>query len=133
MNRIEEYIKEVTSEGNSALVSIDNNDMDIFVGGNDIIDAEKVVGTIETIFSSLEETLNRIIERNKSGKCNGVILAIRQSEGTEMTMDNITDITDILSKSGKDVDIIWGLSTKESLEPKTTELILFVGFKANEE
>lgn len=133
MNRIEEYIKEVTSEGNSALVSIDNNDMDIFVGGNDIIDAEKVVGTIETIFSSLEETLNRIIERNKSAKCNGVILAIRQSEGTEITMDNITDITDILSKSGKDVDIIWGLSTKKSLEPKTIELILFVGFKTNEE
>ena len=133
MNRIEEYIKDVTSEGNSALVSIDNNDMDIFVGGNDIIDAEKVVGTIETIFSSLEETLNRIIERNKSAKCNGVILAIRQSEGTEITMDNITDITDILSKSGKDVDIIWGLSTKESLEPKTIELILFVGFKTNEE
>lgn len=133
MNRIEEYIKEVTSEGNSALVSIDKKDMDIFVGGNDIIDAEKVVGTIETIFSSLEETLNRIIERNKSVKCNGVILAIRQSEGTEITMDNITDITDILSKSGKDVDIMWGLSTKKSLEPKTIELILFVGFKANEE
>ena len=133
MNRIEEYIKEVTSEGNSALVSIDKKDMDAFVKGNDIVDAEKIVGTIETIFTSLEETLNRIIERNKSAKCNGVILAIGQSEGTEITMDNITDITDILSKSGKDVDIIWGLSTKESLEPKTTELILFVGFKANEE
>ena len=133
MNRIEEYIKEVTSEGNSALVSIDKKDMDAFVKGNDIVDAEKIVGTIETIFSSLAETLNRIIERNKSAKCNGVILAIRQSEGTEMTMDNITDITDILSKSGKDVDIIWGLSTKESLEPKTIELILFVGFKTNEE
>lgn len=133
MNRIEEYIKEVTSEGNSALVSIDKKDMDAFVKGNDIVDAEKIVGTIETIFSSLEETLNRIIERNKSGKCNAIILDIRQSEGTEMTMDNITDITDILSKSGKDVDIIWGLSTKESLEPKTIELILFVGFKTNEE
>ena len=133
MNRIEEYIKEVTSEGNSALVSIDKKDMDAFVKGNDIVDAEKIVGTIETIFSSLEETLNRIIERNKSAKCNGVILAIGQSEGTEITMDNITDITDILSKSGKDVDIIWGLSTKKSLEPKTIELILFVGFKANEE
>lgn len=133
MNRIEEYIKEVTSEGNSALVSIDKKDMDAFVKGNDIVDAEKIVGTIETIFSSLEETLNRIIERNKSGKCNAIILDIRQSEGTEITMDNITDITDILSKSGKDVDVMWGLSTKESLEPKTTELILFVGFKANEE
>lgn len=133
MNRIEEYIKEVTSEGNSALVSIDKKDMDAFVKGNDIVDAEKIVGTIETIFSSLEETLNRIIERNKPGKCNAIILDIRQSEGTEMTMDNITDITDILSKSGKDVDIIWGLSTKESLEPKTIELILFVGFKTNEE
>lgn len=133
MNRIEEYIKDVTSEGNSALVSIDKKDMDAFVKGNDIVDAEKIVGTIETIFSSLAETLNRIIERNKSGKCNGVILAIRQSEGTEITMDNITDITDILSKSGKDVDIIWGLSTKKSLEPKTIELILFVGFKTNEE
>ena len=133
MNRIEEYIKDVTSEGNSALVSIDKKDMDPFVEGNDIVDAEKIVGTIETIFSSLEETLNRIIERNKSGKCNGVILAIRQSEGTEMTMDNIADIIDILSKSGKDVDIIWGLSTKKSLEPKTIELILFVGFKSNEE
>lgn len=133
MNRIEEYIKDVTSEGNSALVSIDKKDMDAFVKGNDIVDAEKIVGTIETIFSSLAETLNRIIERNKSGKCNAIILDIRQSEGTEMTMDNITDITDILSKSGKDVDIIWGLSTKKSLEPKTIELILFVGFKANEE
>lgn len=133
MNRIEEYIKEVTSEGNSALVSIDKKDMDIFARGNDIIDAEKVVGTIETIFTSLEETLNRIIERNKSGKCNAIILDIRQSEGTEMTMDNIADIIDILSKSGEDVDVIWGLSTKESLEPKTIELILFVGFKANEE
>ncbi len=133
MNRIEEYIKDVTSEGNSALVSIDKKDMDPFVKGNDIVDAEKIVGTIETIFSSLAETLNRIIERNKSGKCNAIILDIRQSEGTEMTMDNITDITDILSKSGKDVDIIWGLSTKKSLEPKTIELILFVGFKANEE
>lgn len=133
MNRIEEYIKDVTSEGNSALVSIDKKDMDPFVKGNDIVDAEKIVGTIETIFSSLEETLNRIIERNKSGKCNAIILDIRQSEGTEMTMDNIADIIDILSKSGKDVDIIWGLSTKKSLEPKTIELILFVGFKGNEE
>ena len=133
MNRIEEYIKEVTSEGNSALVSIDKKDMDPFVKGNDIVDAEKIVATIETIFTSLEETLNRIIERNKSGKCNAIILDIRQSEGTEMTMDNIADIIDILSKSGKDVDIIWGLSTKKSLEPKTIELILFVGFKANEE
>lgn len=133
MNRIEEYIKDVTSEGNSALVSIDKKDMDPFVEGNDIVDAEKIVGTIETIFSSLEETLNRIIERNKSGKCNAIILDIRQSEGTEMTMDNIADIIDILSKSGKDVDIIWGLSTKKSIEPKTIELILFVGFKANEE
>lgn len=133
MNRIEEYIKDVTSEGNSALVSIDKKDMDAFVKGNDIVDAEKIVGTIETIFSSLAETLNRIIERNKSGKCNAIILDIRQSEGTEMTMDNIADIIDILSKSGKDVDIIWGLSTKKSLEPKTIELILFVGFKANEE
>lgn len=133
MNRIEEYIKDVTSEGNSALVSIDKKDMDAFVKGNDIVDAEKIVGTIETIFSSLEETLNRIIERNKSGKCNAIILDIRQSEGTEMTMDNIADIIDILSKSGKDVDIIWGLSTKKSLEPKTIELILFVGFKGNEE
>ncbi|MBR5832788.1 MAG: hypothetical protein IKY79_09300 [Bacteroidales bacterium] len=133
MNRIEEYIKDVTSEGNSALVSIDKKDMDPFVKGNDIVDAEKIVGTIETIFSSLAETLNRIIERNKSGKCNAIILDIRQSEGTEMTMDNIADIIDILSKSGKDVDIIWGLSTKKSLEPKTIELILFVGFKANEE
>lgn len=133
MNRIEEYIKDVTSEGNSALVSIDKKDMDAFVKGNDIVDAEKIVGTIETIFSSLAETLNRIIERNKSGKCNAIILDIRQSEGTEMTMDNIADIIDILSKSGKDVDIIWGLSTKKSIEPKTIELILFVGFKANEE
>lgn len=133
MNRIEEYIKDVTSEGNSALVSIDKKDMDPFVKGNDIVDAEKIVGTIETIFSSLAETLNRIIERNKSGKCNAIILDIRQSEGTEMTMDNIADIIDILSKSGKDVDIIWGLSTKKSIEPKTIELILFVGFKANEE
>lgn len=133
MNRIEEYIKDVTSEGNSALVSIDKKDMDAFVKGNDIVDAEKIVGTIETIFSSLAETLNRIIERNKSGKCNAIILDIRQSEGTEMTMDNIADIIDILSKSGKDGDIIWGLSTKKSLEPKTIELILFVGFKANEE
>lgn len=133
MNRIEEYIKDITSEGNSALVSIEKKDMDAFVKGNDIVDAEKIEGTIETIFSSLEETLNRIIERNKSGKCNAIILDIRQSEGTEMTMDNIADIIDILSKSGKDVDIIWGLSTKKSLEPKTIELILFVGFKANEE
>lgn len=133
MNRIEEYIKDVTSEGNSALVSIDKKDMDAFVKGNDIVDAEKIVGTIEIIFSSLEETLNRITERNKSGKCNAIILDIRQSEGTEMTMDNIADIIDILSKSGKDVGIIWGLSTKKSLEPKIIELILFVGFKANEE
>ena len=133
MNRIEEYIKDVTSEGNSALVSIDKKDMDPFVKGNDIVDAEKIVGTIETIFSSLEETLNRIIERNKSGKCNGVILAIRQPEGTDITMDELTGMTDILSKSGEDVDVIWGLSTKKSLEPKTIELILFVGFKANEE
>ena len=133
MNRIEEYIKEVTSEGNSALVSIDKKDMDIFARGNDIIDAEKVVGTIETIFTSLEETLNRIVERNKPAKCNGAILAIRQPEGTDITMDDLTGMTDILSKSGEDVDIMWGLSTKESLEPKTIELILFVGFKTNEE
>ena len=113
MNRIEEYIKEVTSEGNSALVSIDKKDMDIFARGNDIIDAEKVVGTIETIFTSLEETLNRIVERNKPAKCNGAIFAIRQPEGTDITMDDLTGMTDILSKSGEDVDVIWGLSTKK--------------------
>ena len=134
MNKIDEYIKEIVSDSDSDsdIVGVDKNDIDTFVEGNDIIDGEKIEGTIESIFDTLKNTLNNILERNKSGKCNTIILSIKVSEGNDISMDNLSKMIDILSESGEDVDILWSMSTQKDMEPETLELILLVGFETGE-
>ena len=129
MNKIEEYIKEITSENDSAIVSINKDDMNIFVEKNDVIDGEKVKGTIGTIFDTLKDTLNNIIKRNKSDKCSDIILFIKQSEGNEISMADFSKMIDILSKSGEDIDILWGMLTQKGMKSEPFELILLVGFE----
>ena len=132
MNKIDEYIKEIVSDSDSDIVAVDKKDIDTFVEGNDIIDGEKIVGTIESIFDTLEDTMNNIIKRNKSGKCNTTMLFIKVSEGNDISMENLSKMTDILSKSGEDVDVLWGMSTQKGLKSETLELILLVGFETGE-
>ena len=129
MNKIEEYIKEITSENDSAIVSINKDDMNIFVEKNDVIDGEKIKGTIGTIFDTLKDTLNNIIKRNKSDKCSDIILFIKQSEGNDISMADLSKMIDILSKSGEDIDILWGMLTQKGMKSEPFELILLVGFE----
>ena len=129
MNKIEEYIKEITSENDSAIVSINKDDMNIFVEKNDVVDGEKIKGTIGTIFDTLKDTLNNIIKRNKSDKCSDIILFIKQSEGNDISMADLSKMIDILSKSGEDIDILWGMLTQKGMKSEPFELILLVGFE----
>lgn len=128
MNKIEEYIKEIISDSDSDIVGIDKNDMNAFVDGNDIIDGAKIQGTTSSICNALSETFADIVKRNEPNKCEGVILSIKTSEAYDLTMEEVSDILDALTQHNPDVDIIWSLATKSSLQAEELELILLVGF-----
>ena len=128
MNKIEEYIKEIISDSNSDIVGIDKNDMNAFVDGNDIIDGAKIEGIATSICNALSETFADIVKRNEPNKCEGIILSIKTSEAYELNMEETSDMLDALTKHNPDVDIIWSLATKSSLQAEELELILLVGF-----
>lgn len=128
MNKIEEYIKEIISDSDSDIVGIDKNDMNAFVDGNDIIDGAKIEGIATSIYNTLSKTLSDIVKRNEPNKCVGIMLSIKTSEAYELTMEETSDMLEILNKHNPDVDIIWSLATKSSLQAEELELILLVGF-----
>ena len=127
MNKIDKYIEEIISNSDSDIVAVDKKDIDTFVEGNDIIDGEKIEGTVSSICTGLSETFSDIEKRNEPNKCKGIMLAIKTSEAYELTMGEISDMLDVLNKHNPDVDIIWSLATKSSLQAEELELILLVG------
>lgn len=130
MNKIEEYIDEILVEDNqeNAIVGIDRDDIDAFRKGCDTIDGAKIQGTTSTICNALSETFADIVKRNEPNKCGGIILVIKTSEAYELTMEETSDMLEILNKHNPDVDIIWSLATKSSLQAEELELILLLGF-----
>ncbi len=132
MNKIEEYIKEIISDSDSDIVGIDRDDIDAFKKGCDTIDGAKIQGTTTSIYNTLSKTLSDIVKRNEPNKCEGIILSIKTSETYDLTMEEVSDILDALTKHNPDVDIIWSLATKSSLQAEELELILLVGFEPAE-
>ncbi|MBQ8045930.1 MAG: hypothetical protein IJ269_06215 [Bacteroidales bacterium] len=128
MNKIEEYIKEIISDSDSDIVGIDRDDIDAFRKGCDTIDGAKIQGTTSSICNALSETFADIVKRNEPNKCEGIILSIKTSETYDLTMEETSDMLEILNKHNPDVDIIWSLATKSSLQAEELELILLVGF-----
>lgn len=130
MNKIEEYIDEILVEDNqeNAIVGIDRDDIDAFRKGCDTIDGAKIQGTTSSICNALSETFADIVKRNEPNKCEGIILSIKTSETYDLTMEEVSDILEILTQHNPDVDIIWSLATKSSLQAEELELILLVGF-----
>ena len=88
---------------------------------------DKIEGTVSSICTGLSETFSDIEKRNEPNKCKGIMLAIKTSEAYELTMGEISDMLDVLNKHNPDVDIIWSLATKSSLQAEELELILLVG------
>ena len=78
--------------------------------------------------NALSETFADIVKRNEPNKCEGIMLAIKTSETYDLTMEEVSDILDALTQHNPDVDIIWSLATKSSLQAEELELILLVGF-----
>ena len=128
MNKIEEYIKEIISDSDSDIVGIDRDDIDAFKKGCDTIDGAKIQGTTSSICNALSETFADIVKRNEPNKCEGIILSIKTSETYDLTMEEVSGILDALTQHNPDVDIIWSLATKSSLQAEELELILLVGF-----
>ena len=128
MNKIEEYIKEIISDSDSDIVGIDRDDIDAFRKGCDTIDGAKIQGTTSTICNALSEMFADIVKRNEPNKCEGIMLSIKTSETYDLTMEEVSDILDALTQHNPDVDIIWSLATKSSLQAEELELILLVGF-----
>jgi len=130
MNKIEEYIDEILVEENQDdfVLGIDRTDIDTFVERCSTIDGTKIEGTVTSIYNALSETLSDIVKRNEPNKCKGIMLAIKTSEAYELTMEETSDMLEILNKHNPDVDIIWSLATKSSLQAEELELILLVGF-----
>ena len=85
-------------------------------------------------FRAIEMAINSPLLNDNNIKGAQNILLYFASGSSEATMDEITEITDfILNEAGKDVDIIWGAGTDDTLGEKLSITLVATGFDKNHE
>ncbi len=85
-------------------------------------------------YKAIEMAINSPLLNDNNIKGAQNILLYFSSGTCEATMDEVTEITDfILDEAGKDVDIIWGAGTDDSLGEKLSITLVATGFDKNYE
>ncbi|MCX6230792.1 MAG: cell division protein FtsZ [Bacteroidetes bacterium] len=85
-------------------------------------------------FRAIEMAINSPLLNDNNIKGAKNILLYFSSGTSEATMDEITEITDfLLNEAGKDVDIIWGAGTDDSLGDKLSITLVATGFDKKHE
>ncbi|MEI6695511.1 MAG: cell division protein FtsZ [Bacteroidota bacterium] len=85
-------------------------------------------------YRAIEMAINSPLLNDNNIKGAQNILLYFASGSSEATMDEITEITDfILNEAGKDVDIIWGAGTDDTLGEKLSITLVATGFDKSHE
>lgn len=115
----------VSSQG---FINIDQGDVDSFKTAVGEIDAEKVSGKMEDIGVIFDKAISSIRRRNDDKHVKGLLFVIRVSKGVD-SMENISDIHDVIDNLGEEIMCKWGFSTMNDLMDGYFEIIAVVGFK----
>ena len=123
---INDYIAEIADD--AGFVNIDQSDIEAFQKDVDIVDAVKIKGKCEQIGGMLEDALSTLCGNCRGKSCVKILFSIKIAELNELLMKHINEISNIVGRIDENINVVWGLSIKESLKGDDVELIILVGF-----
>ena len=111
----------------SGFINIDEKDVKNILQKSAFVDGSKSIGHPSELKKLIENAVAKIESKNKlMSKC--ALLVIKQSTGSELTIDDMMVISEVFSVRQDDFDFVWGLSTDSSLTCGDISVILLLGF-----
>ena len=110
---------------NSDFVNIDKYDIEQFKRNIDKVELELIECRAENIATMFKNTLSKVISERVEYKLSKLLFVIKTSEGTLITMNDLSFISEIEECDG---GIIWGMSIDRRLQQDKVKIIILCGF-----
>lgn len=110
---------------NSDFVNIDKYDIEQFKRNIDKVELELIECRAENIATMFKNTLSKVISERVEYKLSKLLFVIKTSEGTIITMNDLSFISEIEECDG---GIIWGMSIDRRLPQDKVKIIILCGF-----
>lgn len=110
---------------NSDFVNIDKYDIEQFKRNIDKVELELIECRAENIATMFKNTLSKVISERVEYKLSKLLFVIKTSEGTLITMNDLSFISEIEECDG---GIIWGMSIDRRLPQDKVKIIILCGF-----
>lgn len=110
---------------NSDFVNIDKYDIEQFKRNIDKMELELIECRAENIATMFKNTLSKVISERVEYKLSKLLFVIKTSEGTLITMNDLSFISEIEQCDG---GIVWGMSIDRRLPQDKVKIIILCGF-----
>ena len=110
---------------NSDFVNIDKYDIEQFKRNIDKVKLELIECRAENIATMFKNTLSKVISERVEYKLSKLLFVIKTSEGTLITMNDLSFISEIEECDG---GIVWGMSIDSRLPQDKVKIIILCGF-----
>lgn len=110
---------------NSDFVNIDKSDIEQFKRNIDKVKLELIECRAEDIATMFKNTLSKVISERVEYKLSKLLFVIKTSEGTLITMNDLSFISEIEECDG---GIVWGMSIDRRLPQDKVKIIILCGF-----
>lgn len=110
---------------NSDFVNIDKYDIEQFKRNIDKVKLELIECRAENIATMFKNTLSKVISERVEYKLSKLLFVIKTSEGTLITMNDLSFISEIEECDG---GIVWGMSIDRRLPQDKVKIIILCGF-----
>lgn len=111
---------------NSDFVNIDKSDIEQFKRNIDKVKLELIECKADNIATMFKNTLSKVISGKVEYKLSKLLFVIKTSEGTLITMNDLSFISEIEECDG---GIVWGMSIDRRLPQDKVKIIILCGFK----
>lgn len=111
---------------NSDFVNIDKSDIEQFKRNIDKVKLELIECKADDIATMFKNTLSKVISGKVEYKLSKLLFVIKTSEGTLITMNDLSFISEIEECDG---GIVWGMSIDRRLPQDKVKIIILCGFK----
>lgn len=110
---------------NSDFVNIDKSDIEQFKRNVDKVKLELIECKAEDIATKFKNSLSKVISERDEYKLSKLLFVIKTSEGTLITMNDLSFISEIEECDG---GIVWGMSIDRRLPQDKVKIIILCGF-----
>ena len=110
---------------NSDFVNIDKSDIEQFKRNIDKVKLELIECRADDIATMFKNTLSKVISERVEYKLSKLLFVIKTSEGTLITMNDLSFISEIEECDG---GIVWGMSIDRRLPQDKVKIIILCGF-----